>query len=33
MFRLWQLKTVYAFNPNLVLAAFFQYDSESRTSA
>jgi Domain of unknown function (DUF5916) len=27
--RLWQLKTVYAFNPNLVLAGFFQYDSES----
>jgi hypothetical protein len=29
-FRLWQLKTVYAFNPNLLLSAFFQYDSESR---
>ena len=27
--RLWQVKTVYAFNPNLLLAAFFQYDSES----
>jgi hypothetical protein len=27
--RLWQVKTVYAFNPNLILAAFFQYDSES----
>ena len=26
-FRLWQLKTVYAFNPNVVLSAFFQYDS------
>ena len=30
IFRLWQLKTVYAFNPNLLLAAFFQYDSESQ---
>ncbi len=29
IFRLWQLKTVYAFDPNLILAAFFQYDSES----
>ena len=27
--RLWQLKAVYAFNPNLVLASFFQYDSET----
>jgi hypothetical protein len=27
IFRLWQLKTVYAFNPNVVLSAFFQYDS------
>lgn len=27
--RLWQLKTVYAFNPNVILAAFSQYDSES----
>jgi len=26
--HLWQLKGVYAFNPNLVLATFFQYDSE-----
>lgn len=26
---LWQLKAVYAFDPNLVLASFFQYDSES----
>ena len=26
-FRLWQLKSVYAFNPNVVLSAFFQYDS------
>ena len=24
------LKTVYAFDPNLLLAAFFQYDSESQ---
>jgi Domain of unknown function (DUF5916)/Carbohydrate family 9 binding domain-like len=30
IFRLWQLKTVYAFNPNLLLATFFQYDSESQ---
>jgi hypothetical protein len=30
IFRLWQLKTVYALNPNLLLAAFFQYDSESQ---
>jgi hypothetical protein len=30
IFRLWQLKTVYAFNPNLLLSAFFQYDSESQ---
>jgi len=30
IFRLWQLKTVYAFNPNLLLAAFLQYDSESQ---
>ena len=29
-FRLWQLNTVYAFHPDLVLAAFVQYDSESR---
>ena len=29
IFRLWQLKTIYAFNPNLILAAFFQYDSEA----
>jgi hypothetical protein len=28
--RLWQAKTVYAFNPNLILSAYFQYDSESR---
>ena len=28
--RLWQLKTVYAFDPNLILAAFFQYDSQSQ---
>ena len=27
--RLWQLKTVYAFDPKLVFAAYFQYDSES----
>ena len=27
--RLWQLKAVYAFNPSLILATFFQYDSES----
>jgi hypothetical protein len=30
IFRLWQLKAVYAFNPNLLLATFFQYDSESQ---
>jgi hypothetical protein len=30
IFRLWQLKTVYAFSPDLLLAAFFQYDSESQ---
>lgn len=30
VFRLWQLKTVYAFNPYIVLSAFFQYDSEFR---
>jgi hypothetical protein len=29
VFRLWQLKTVYAFNPDLLLATFIQYDSES----
>jgi len=29
IFRLWQLKTVYAFDPKLILAAFFQYDSDS----
>jgi hypothetical protein len=28
--RLWQLKTIYAFSPNLVLSAYTQYDSESR---
>jgi len=28
--RLWALKTVYAFTPDLVLSAFAQYDSESR---
>ena len=28
-FRLWQLKAVYAFNPDLSLATFTQYDSES----
>ncbi len=28
IFRLWQLKTVYAFNPYILLSAFFQYDSE-----
>ncbi len=27
--RLWQLKAVYAFNPNLLIASFFQYDSAS----
>ena len=32
VFRLWQLKTVYAFTPNLLLSTFLQYDSESRTS-
>jgi hypothetical protein len=26
--HLWQLRGVYAFNPNLILATFFQYDSE-----
>ena len=30
IFRLWQLKTVYAFTPNLLLSTFLQYDSESR---
>ncbi|MDQ7087747.1 MAG: DUF5916 domain-containing protein [Acidobacteriota bacterium] len=28
--RLWQLKLVYAFNPDLLLSSYFQYDSESR---
>ncbi len=28
--RLWQLKGVYAFGPDLVLSSFIQYDSESR---
>ena len=28
--RLWQVKTVYAFSPDLVLAAYAQYDSGSR---
>ena len=28
--RLWQLKTVYAFSPDLIVSAFAQYDSESR---
>ncbi len=30
IFRLWQLKTIYAFNPDVLLSAFVQYDSESR---
>jgi len=30
--RLWLIKTVYAFHPDLVLSSFFQYDSESRTA-
>ncbi|MEP6992939.1 MAG: hypothetical protein ABI968_00360, partial [Acidobacteriota bacterium] len=30
IFRLWQLKAVYAFNPDLLLSTFLQYDSESR---
>jgi len=30
VFRLWQLKTVYAFNPDVLLATFVQYDSESQ---
>jgi hypothetical protein len=30
IFRLWQLKAVYAFNPDLLIATFFQYDSESQ---
>lgn len=29
-FRLWQLKSVYAFSPDLLLSTFLQYDSESR---
>lgn len=28
--RLWQLKTVYAASPDLVVSLFTQYDSESR---
>jgi len=28
--RLWQLKTVYAFTPDLILSSYAQYDSESR---
>jgi hypothetical protein len=28
--RLWQLNLVYAFNPNLVLTSFLQYDTESQ---
>ena len=28
--RLWQLKAIYAFTPDLLLSSFFQYDSESR---
>ncbi len=28
--RLWQLKVVYAFNPDLILSSYTQYDSESR---
>jgi Domain of unknown function (DUF5916) len=30
IFRLWQLKAVYAFSPELLLSTFLQYDSESR---
>lgn len=30
--RLWQLNLSYAFNPNLVLTSFLQYDSESRNA-
>jgi hypothetical protein len=29
IFRLWQLKTIYAFSPDLLLATFLQYESES----
>jgi hypothetical protein len=28
--RLWQLQSAYAWNPNLILTSFIQYDSESR---
>jgi hypothetical protein len=28
--RLWQLNLAYAFNPNLVLTSFLQYDNESQ---
>lgn len=28
--RLWQLKTIYAFSPDLIVSAFAQYDSDSR---
>ncbi len=28
--KLWQLQTAYAWNPNLILTSFIQYDSESR---
>ena len=30
IFRLWQMKTVFALNPNLLLSAFLQYDSDSQ---
>jgi len=28
--RLWQLQATYAWNPNLVLSSFVQYDTESQ---